>query len=59
MSLEILLNTWNIPVIASTVLKSKNILASGTKNTDEPNPPIVPMISLNNAKIPNSKIFMS
>ena len=44
-SLEDELKINAIPDKTSAVLKSKNIPANGTKNTDAPNPLRVPMIS--------------
>ena len=50
--LLILLDKWNIAVNPKTDWKSKKKLAIGTKNTEEPKPPIVPAIS---AIIANNK----
>lgn len=51
MSLLILLKTCKTAVMASTVLKSKNNEAKGTKKTLEPKPLMVPIISAIKARL--------
>lgn len=53
-SLLRLLARWNSAVMPSTDSKSKKKLATGTKNTDEPNPPTVPATSASRARDRNS-----
>lgn len=50
MSFAKLLKTWKKAVNPRTTFGSKKKEAKGTKKTEEPNPPIVPAISLNRAK---------
>jgi len=50
-----LLNTCNTAVNPKTILRLKKKPASGTKNTDEPKPPTVPMISHRRAMIAKSQ----